>query len=267
MNRKYVFVILLFTLVLTVLPVLAEAESEDILNFSGSWMLDRVYENASSSAPVELEPGSAASLYAEKSNIYTFVTENHTVIVTTSEAGESHTQTYTWEEKADKFILHEDGLDLEFSCDKETGELHRYWVENAADSMYHDLDFVYTRVPICSWMLEAVYSAADEEKPALLEPDAAASLYAEKENVYSLFEDGSASVLVNTSEGGETLLVDEKHGRWEKEGNKYHFEVEGFEMEFSFDTKENRLHRYLTDASEDAMYPSLDFVYSPQENR
>ena len=262
MNRKSLFVILLFTLALSVLPVLADTDNHNDQSFIGSWALDRVYEYASSSEPIELDPENAASLYAEKRNIYSFYGGNHYAFITTNEGGDSITQTYNWEGKADTFILHEDGLDLEFYYDKQTGNLHRYWAETATDSMYHDLDFVYTRVPVCPWKLEAVYSTVDETNPVRLEPETSASLYAEKDNVYFLLEDGSASVLVNTSDDVSYFAVGGQ-GRWERDGDTYHFDVEGFEMELFYDTKENRLHRSLKDANDNAMYPSLDFVYYP----
>jgi len=260
MNRKLFCLFILLILATAVLPV--SAQNENALRIVGSWMLDRVYENESDSGPVELDPENAAAVYAEKNNIYTFAGENHTALVTINEAGESITDEYTWKEYGDKYTITDPYRTMmEVFYDEENDELHRYWVETAADAMYHNLDFVYTRVPVSEWSLQAVYSNEEGKEPVLLDPENAASLYAEKGNVYTINHDGSASVTMSSDAG--PVQIEDENGRWMKTGDGYSFLVEGFEMELVYDAKENLLHRYFTDTTEGAMYPALDFVYAP----
>ena len=71
MYRKFSVIILLFVVAAAaVLPVFAD--EYDVHKVLGSWKLDRVYENASSDAPVELDPENAGSLYAQSENVYVF---------------------------------------------------------------------------------------------------------------------------------------------------------------------------------------------------
>lgn len=259
MYRRVLYFCLFLALVCAVVPVIAAADSEEYPDRKniGSWMLDRVYEDASGPEPTELHPETAASVYAEKNNIYTFVNENNAFFVTIHEGGESFTESCTWEEDGSRFtIRNEDGIYMELFYDEDTGKMHRYWGEPAADFMYHDLDFVYVRVPFGYWVLHAVYSICGDEK-ILLDPENAASVYAEKNNKYKLSEDGTAVEIVPDADSME--------GVWEKVADSYLFRVGGFEMEFVFDAKNNVLHRYWVADQEDSMYTNLDFVYYPMD--
>lgn len=259
MYRKFSVIILLFVVAAAaVLPVFAD--EYDVHKVLGSWKLDRVYENASSDAPVELDPENAGSVYAEKDNIYTFVSDNNVFTARINGSGDSYTMLGSWEEKEDEYDLHYDnGEEAVWSFDRENGELHRYWADPADDAMYHDLDFVYKRVPAGMWMLKQVVSLADEQDPVIMDPENAASLYAEKNNLYYLNDDWSASVTVGAE--NELFPVEDPDGKWSQNGESYLFDVDGYEMELFYDEELNELHRYWKDENLEGLYSNLDFVY------
>lgn len=260
MVRKFYYSVLMFFFAAAAV-LLVFADEYDVHKVFGSWKLDRVYEYASSESPKELVPEEAASLFAEAKNIYTFLSDNNVFIARINDSVESYSMLGSWEEKENEFtVQYDNGGESLYYFDSEQGRLHRYWKETDAEAMYHDLDFVYTRVPAGMWMLEHVVSTEDGRDSVILDPESAASLYAEKNNLYYMNDDWSASVTVGAE--NEAFPVDDPDGRWLIDGEKYLFEVDGYEMEFVYDEETNKLHRYWTDDNADAMYHDLDFVYS-----
>lgn len=259
MVRKFYYsILMLFFAAAAVLP--AFADEYVVHNVLGSWKLDRVYEYASSESPKALVPEDAASLYAEAKNIYTFLSDQNVFTARINDSVESYTMLGSWKEKENVITVQYDkGGESVYYFDSEQGKLHRYWKDTAADAMYHDLDFVYTRVPAGTWMLKHVVSAETGHDPVILDPESAASLYAEKNNLYYMKDDWRASVTVGAENGA--FPVDDPNGRWLIDGEKYLFDVDGYEMELVYDEEMNELHRYWTDDSADAMYHDLDFVY------
>ena len=253
MKTKYLL-LTLFIISISVLSVCADSECEPIV---GAWRLDRVYENASSDNPVLLEPESAASLYAEAENIYFFEADG-SASETLTEAGEIIVRQdgISWK-KADGLyqLMENDDISLELTFDEKENAFHRYWNETAADATYHDLDFVYVRVPVGSWKMTQVYSVNPGEEPKLLDPENSASLYSESSNIYTLKADGTAEVLIN----GEFT----QNGEWNRNENVVSLVLEdGDNMELSFDPAADLLHRYWNDEDPDAAYHQLDFVYT-----
>lgn len=255
--------LILFAILLTCISIspAAFADTEDAQPvWIGSWMLDRVYEFASSENPLELQPENAASLYAESSNIYTFTPDGSAEMVM-NDGGEKLFQRGTWENSSGtvRMIMEESEFEMELTPASDGKSLHRYWKESSADSTYHDLDFVYTKVPAGSWKMTQVISTEPGNEPKVLDPESAASLYSESSNVYYLFADGTASV--SLPEGAE------ESGSWRCHANQVTLTLsDGFEMIFEYDTKTETLHRYWKDDTPDAMYKNLDFVYLPSRD-
>ena len=256
MNRKVIlFISLLIFLSLNLTVYAVNEENHTII---GAWKLDRIYEYASTENPAELDPESAASLYAEQNNIYSFYSEQYLMLETINTAEGSHRETAHWEETKDGYFVHySEGLEYLFFLDEENYELHRYWIETAPDAMYHDLDFVYTRVPAGSWMMREVYTQEPDQVRSKLDPSTNQSLYSESSNVYFLNDNWTAQVMVID---GSDIYWTEK-GNWTKDGNTYFFDVEDFEMELQYDPSDNTLHRYWTDESGEGSWRNLEFVY------
>ncbi len=258
--KKFLFI---FTVLLICISVHTPlfAQSEDARPaWIGSWMLDRVYENASGENPFILQPESAAAVYGEATNIYSFYPDG-TAEMAINEGGEILVQRGKWTQNAGIITMTMDDpafeMDLFPAPDGKT--LHRYYKELRTDSDYHDLDFVYTKAPAGIWKMTQVFSAESGQEPAALDPESAGSLYSENRNVYYLFTDGKASVLI--TEGGETAATEE--GTWRKEGDHYILNDGMLDMELVYDTEENKLHRYWTIDMPEAAYQDLDFVYFP----
>ena len=200
MSRDHLFVFLILLLTLFVsLPVFADYGSitSPVI---GSWVLDKVYENASQTDRYAVAPENAASLYAESGNIYAFLAGG-----TAEWTMEGETLFGCWETQddgyrmainstvrySDKSLKAEPDFDPPYEMtlfyDEDQNVLHRYWKDDAPEAAYHDLDFVYKRMPQGIWMMTKVYSFRPGQEPRLLDPDESQSLYAESVNRLSLY--------------------------------------------------------------------------------
>ena len=251
--RKW-FCVLISVMVLTVFSLSALAADEAAAPVVGSWKLDKVYENASSDAPVELDPENAASLYSETSNVYSFYADG-TADLVQSEAGETYVLSGSWTGNEDGVVLNiEDDPGMALSFDKETNTLHRSWKDENPDAMYKDLDFVYVKLPVGVFRLQQVFSVEDAANPVLLDPANAASLYGESEDVYYFLNDGTAVVMMPEDYNVE--------GTWTLDGSEFVLtEADGDVMTFTYDAVNDVLHRSFTEDASEAEYKALDFVY------
>ena len=269
MAKNIFSVILILTLALLfALPVSAdyEALSSPVI---GSWVLDKVYENASTADRTVLDPESSASLYAEKDNIYAFLADG-----TAEMTMEGVTSCGFWEKQdgsfrmvinstngnSDKTVINEPDIDplyeMEYIYDEDQNVLHRYWQDNAPDAYYHDLDFVYKQMPQGIWMMTSVYSREPGKEPQLLDPETSQSLYAESVNRLSLFRYEVINMVP-----AETEYINET-GELKRSGDGWLLEFEdGFETQLHFDDRAGVLHRYWADDAADGGYLDLDFVY------
>ena len=235
-----------------ILPV--SADQPEVSPIIGSWMLESVYENASGTDPVLLEPENAASLYSESKNVITFFEDGS--FEATLRDGDGvfvgHGISWTAEGKSVR-MKDEEGTEQDLVYDEETNTLHRYWKETAEDAMYHDLDFVYVRVPVGVWKMTQVFSTDANGTAELLDPETSASLYSESINLYHLSADGSALMEI-----GEEVSVE---GTWERDHFDIHLSFDDDLMDLVYDPDTDTLHRYYSDEAIESMYHSLDFVY------
>lgn len=219
----------------------------------GSWMLDRVYENASSGNRVELDPESAASVYAETTTVYSLFADGSARVVTNAGEGIYEQNDLTWTIFNDSYIICNDiAVVHEFSWDPEEKVFHRYWKESDPSATYHDLDFVYTRVPVGTWQMQMVYDISGAE-PVLLGLETSGSLYAESGNIYQFNIDGTASEKIEDRIENAVWSLDD-------EGLLLTF-FGGGEMLFSYDRDQDVLVRYWSDDDPVATYHALAFVY------
>ena len=252
--RKYRILFMLIAL-LFVLTAAAYSAENGTGNFTGgSFMLDRVYEDASAEAPHVLDPESSASLYSEKANVYIFAPDG-TAEMLLREAGEIYREELSWDQEDGVITVRTDGnVEMELSFDPESSELHRYWKIDAPEAMYHDLDFTYVRIPLGDWQMDHVISSEPGQDPVRLDPETAGSLYAESSNIYSLQPFGAVKASYPEDYTEE--------GTWEltEEGLVITFES-GEKMELVYDASEDMIHRYWKEEDPAASYHDLDFVY------
>lgn len=253
--KKNLFFLLLLALIGILLPVYAETD-DPLEPVVGSWMLDWVWENASSPGKIVLDPETSASVYMETQNVYTFNQDGSAVQVV-HDGGETVTLEGTWKKSEDVYTYDvDDGMPMEFTCEK--NELHRYWKDDNPDADYHDLDFVYTRVPVGEWKMTQVFTGKTDSDKTLLDPENAASLYSESTNVYKWNNDGTGTTTL--FEAGEAAAVEE--WSWTRESGLYIMKSPDLETIFAYDPDEDVLHRFWVSLATDSMYDDLDFVYT-----
>ena len=253
--KKGLLFLLAFALTAVLLPVYADTEdtAEPVI---GSWMLDWVWENASGPDKIVLSPDTSASLYMETVNVYTFNQDSSAVQVV-HDGGDTVTQEGSWKKSEDVYIFEVDNGDpMEFTYDN--NELHRYWKDDNPDADYHDLEFVYTRVPVGEWKMAQVFSGKTDADKTLLDPENAASLYSEGTNVYKWNNDGFGTITY--FEGGEVAAVEDF--TWTRESGLYVMKRADSEMMFAYDPEEDALYRYWVSTATDSMYDNLEFVYT-----
>lgn len=253
--KKGLFLLLIYVLTAVLLPVYADTEdpAEPVV---GSWMLDRVWENASGPEKTLLAPDTSASLYMETSNVYTFNQDGSAAQVV-HDGGDTVTLKGTWKKSEDVYTYDVDeGMPMEFTYEK--NELHRYWKDENPEADYHDLEFVYSRVPVGEWQMTRVFTGKTDSDKTLLDPENAASLYSESTNVYQWNNDGTGTTTL--FEGGEAAAVEE--WSWTREGGLYVMKSPDFETIFAYDPDEDVLYRYWVALATDSMYDNLEFVYT-----
>ena len=260
MTRKLFYCLLVVFMLTASLPVFAENEA---VPFSGDWVLDKVYENASSSEKYVLDPENAASLYGEEKNIYSLLSDGSASMLMEEESMKGSwketdgviTMAVTWVSKENEGEPDLSGaLEMDFVYDAEKNDLHRYWKDDDADSTYHDLNFVYTRIPQGSWHMTKVYSRESGTDAVLLDPESAQSLYAESVNVYELSNWSVTETITSEDYSQQGVLV--------KSGNNWLLKFgEDYEMEMVYNAEENLLHRYWKSEEPQDTYHDLDFVY------
>ena len=264
LRRIWLVMLFLMTLLFS-LSVYADRETAES-PVIGSWMLDRVYENASSEDRLILEPDNAASVYAEKENIYALMADGSAELTM-----EGVTTFGYWEKTDDRVLMvinsthrpsDENEADIvppdemEFFYDEEQNTLHRYWKDDAPEAAYHDLDFVYKKIPQGTFRMTKVYSREPGQEPVLLDPETSQSLYAESVNRLSI----NGHQVINTIPA-ETGFIEET-GELQRSGDAWLSVFDdGFEMQMTYDDRAEVLHRYWTDDAADAAYHDLDFVY------
>ncbi|MBQ6519036.1 MAG: hypothetical protein IJI14_09960 [Anaerolineaceae bacterium] len=258
MKRNYILMVLVSIVLLFFSFAALGKDLDPVSQVKGSWMLDLVYENASGNDKFVLEPNEAGSLYSESKNIYT-INDDVSVDLIMADGDD------VWNEKAELFyndglysVVSDESIILEFEYDPGSGKLHRYWKDNASDAMYHDLEFVYTKVPAGCWKMTKVFSGKPGENRILLDPEEAGALYSESSNLYEIRNDHTASETLFEG-GAEAASIS---GSWRKSGQTYTVEINGFELELTYDVEKDELHRYWTGDQADAMYNDLDFVYT-----
>ena len=241
----------LFILAFGCIPVWAGGIQSDPV--VGSWMLDRVYENASTDDRFVLDPENSASVYAESVNVYSLFADSSAQVVINAGEGTFEQNDLTWTKFGDSYIICNDiAVVQEFSWDPEENVFHRYWKESDPSADYHDLDFVYTRVPLGTWQMRMVYDISGEE-PVLLDPDSSQSLYTEINNLYEINADGTAAAVFDGRvEDADWTLVD---------GRFLLTFYEGGEMLFDYDPDQDILIRYWFDDYPDVTYQALAFIY------
>ena len=249
--RWFEILICLFVLAFGCLPALAGGIQDDPV--IGSWSLDRVYENASSEDRFVLEPENAASVYAESGNVFSLFEDGSAQVIIKAEGELFEQNDLTWTISGDSYqILKDQEVVDEYIWDPEGKVFHRYWKESEPEADYHDLDFVYTRVPVGTWQMQMVYEMSGEE-PVLLDPESAGSLYSESVDLYKFKADGTASVEFEGWEETGDWMLDE-------EGLLLTFTTGG-EMKFTYDKDQDILCRLWSDDAPEATYHSLAFVY------
>ena len=277
MSRKFCLYVLfaLYLLSLTI-PVSGNPDqlSEPVF---GWWVLDKVYENASGPDRFVLDPESSASVYAEKDNCFSIFADGLAQVSeginTVNEWGGygywekdgntyriiiDHTQ-YPYSETGEKLEPDIDPAYVdEYIYDSGQNVFHRYWRDADPEATYHDLDFVYTRIPQHFWRMTRVYERGLGGEPVLLDPESSASLYTEGKNVYNF---GISWFTVYLSPE-ENSFNNSEHGTLQRNGDSYTLKFDnGTEEHFFFDAREHVLHRYWTETGTDSMYHDLDFVY------
>ena len=253
--RKGLFLLLVFAFTAVLLPVYAETENT-VEPVVGSWMLDLVWKNASGPDKTVLSPDTSASLYMEAVNVYTFNQDGSAVQVV-HDGEDTVTQKGSWKKSEDVYTFDvDDWMPMEFTYDK--NELHRYWKDENPDADYHDLEFVYTRVPVGEWKMTQVFSGKTDADKTLMDPENAASLYSEGTNVYQWNNDGTGTITI--FEGGEAAAAEKF--TWTRESGLYVMKTADSEMTFAYDPEEDVLHRYWVSLATDSMYDNLDFVYT-----
>ncbi len=234
----------------------------------GVWQLAEVYENASAEDRYLLEPESAASVYAEQPNLYSFNADGNGWM--TIADGEDILTVYgAWTAEDNAYELRCDKKNsddaepapdtdylMEFRYDADTDLLHRYWKDDEAEGMYHDLDFVYIKVPYGAWQLKQVFSMESDES-VLLDPETSQSIYADSVNTYVMKGEGPSVVWV-PDELGQYNAMDIK---WTGTEDGYVLDFDGLETELTFDKETYTLHQYWSDEDPDGSHLSLDFVY------
>ena len=261
MSKKLLSCLALVFILMIALPVFAEGEN---VPFAGSWVLDKVYENAFSESRFVLDPENAASVYGESENIYTLFANGDAAWLMSEEnlkgkwdlSDNNITMRVGWVDENGAVSEDDMAMELDFVYDEEQNTLHRYWKAIQTDSMYQELDFVYRRIPQGAWQMTKVYSNEPDGKPVLLDPESSQSLYAESVNVYEI-KDWQVT---------ETIPAEEysQQGALEKSGDNWLVKFDdGFEMELFYETGENLLHRYWKSEDPQDTYHDLDFVYEP----
>ena len=123
---------------------------------------------------------------------------------------------------------------------------------------------------IGSWMLDTVFENASGTDRFILDPENAASVYAESENIYTFLAGGTAEMTMEgiTSYGSwekkddSILMVIDKTAAYSDKGIKAEPDIEPpYEMAYVYDEDQNVLHRYWKDDNPDATYHDLDFIY------
>ncbi len=261
MSKKLLSCLLLGFILMIALPVLAEDEN---VPFAGHWVLDKVYENASSANRFVLDPEKAQSVYGESENIYTLFANGDAAGLMDEEnlkgkwelSDNNITMRVGWVDENGEVSEADMSLEFDYVYDAEQNILHRYWKADQTDSMYQDLDFVYRRIPQGAWQMTKVYSNQPEGEPVLLAPESSQSLYAESVNVYEFTNWGVT----------ETIPAEDysQQGVLEKSGDNWLVKFDdGFEMELFYDAGENLLHRYWKSEDTESTYHDLDFIYEP----
>ncbi len=261
--RNLVLFLIAAVILLAVMPVSADRDAVTA-PVIGSWMLDKVFEK-----DTLLDPESAGSLYSEASNIYAFVADGIAAMTM-----EELTQYGYWEKQDDGFrmvinstlsYMHKDSKDaseidppyvMDFVYDAEENVLHRYWNDEDPEATYHDLDFVYRRIPQGTWRLTKVYSLESAGDPVLQDPAASQSLYAESVNHLEIIRDRVIEFI--PSDDGYIY----SYGNLERSGDDWMLKFEdGFEAQMVYDDRAGVLHRKYFGSEVDPTYSDFDFVY------
>ncbi len=109
----------------------------------GEWQMKYVVSTESGKDPVRLEHESAASLYTESSNVYSFLPYGNASVWVSEEL----TEQAEWELTEDDLVLKfENGDEMLLKYDSASETIHRYFKDDAPDAAYHELDFVYLRM-------------------------------------------------------------------------------------------------------------------------
>ena len=271
MSKQVLMMVLCLMAVLISQSVYAEGDAVDS-PVVGSWMLESVYENAASADRFVLEPENAASVYAERENICALLSDG------TAELTMEGITIFGYWEKTDEHVRmvinrtrrasDESGQtepdivppdEMEFFYEEEQNALHRYVKNDDPGATYHDLDFVYKKIPQGTWHMTKVYSREPGQEPLLLDPETSQSLYAEAVNRLSI----TGHQVINTIPA-ETEYIEES-GVLRRSGDTWLIVFEdGFEMQLTYDDQADVLHRYWSDNTADATYHELDFVYEQQ---
>ena len=106
------------------------------------------------------------------------------------------------------------------------------------------------------WALNQVIDTANN---AVLDPETNASLYSEQNGWYTFAEDGNGTHTI--MEAGSPI---EQAVTWKKtSGNNYTIsDGNGIDLEVTYESKDDALHRYYKAASEAETYSELEFVYT-----
>ncbi|MBQ9030951.1 MAG: hypothetical protein IJ106_05795 [Parasporobacterium sp.] len=110
-----------------------------------------------------------------------------------------------------------------------------------------------------SWKLDQVFEVKETSDPILLKKEEAQSLYGSGISIFSFDEDGYARNIM--FDAGDMVDVP---ASWKSTSPDVYIytEEDGFELKFSYDEKEDVLHRTFQDDAPDATYKNLDFVYT-----
>ena len=231
----------------------AEETTEKMFPVVGSWILNAVYESKDGQT-VLLEKSENQSYYGSGITVFTFDDDGYAHEIT-FDGEDSMDLAAQWKTtKPDVYVFTEEaGLELSFNYDEKEDALHRSVSENP------NLDFVYNRAVTGSWQLDKVLKINDGDAPEELKPEGAASLYAEKDNIITIYADGTVVTVVK--DGEDTAEV---KGTWKVNAADTIVYTEGtdtVEDTYSYFRVEDTLIREVTDDAPDAQYPHLQFIY------
>ena len=185
MKKIIVLLLSVFTVFAFCIPAFAAEPVE------GSWMINEVFEIDADGNSVLKTRDEAQSLYGSGISILTFFDGGYASEIVFN-AGDMYDASAAWTATDTGYEFMEDGLVLSFTYDADTDSLHRGFTDDNEEATYKDLDFVYVRAVVGSWMLHDVIQINEGDAPTELPEEENQSLYGNKDNVLTFNADRTA---------------------------------------------------------------------------